>query len=236
MSKILIAPTEPKFIKDAIPHISILTPEEYGVDYMWGVEGGFAGIQRKETTDLIASVYDGRLQKELVQMQGLVYKFLVIEGRWNWNRDGELVNQYSTFSKKQLVGLLLSVQARTIAWLDTESMNDTVKIIGQVKNWTEKPSHDSLLARPKPDKSVWGTRSSRDWGIHILTSFPGIGPKLAAAIIDHFGEVPLDWNADLSELMAVPGLGKNKAWELIKALEEIKEEKVVSPKVPNAPI
>ena len=239
MTKVLVAPTEPAYIKDNLPSISMITPEEYGADYMWSVnidgETHFAGVQRKETSDLVASVYDGRLQKEIVQMQRLAYKFLVIEGRWNWNRDGQLMHQYSTFHKKQLIGLLLSLQSRGIGWLESSSMQETVGLITQVKQWTEKPSHDSLLARPKPDKSVWGTRSSVDWGIHILTSFPGVGPKMAKAIIDHFGEVPLVWMVDEIELMEVPGVGATRAQAMIKALEII-TEKVQGQERPEVPI
>jgi Holliday junction resolvasome RuvABC DNA-binding subunit len=60
---------------------------------------------------------------------------------------------------------------------------------------------------------------SRDWALHLLQGFEGIGPDLAAAIFDHFEGVPFRWNVEGAKgLMEVPGIGKGRAEKLWGAL------------------
>jgi len=66
----LVAPTEPMTLK-ALGTVS-LVPEDYGSDFLWASPVfGLVGVQRKEASDFVASVMDGRLDKELAQMKQL---------------------------------------------------------------------------------------------------------------------------------------------------------------------
>lgn len=224
--KIWVSPTEPPAIR-IIGDVSPL-PERYGCDVLWVSErlGGLAGVQRKEIGDLVASVQDGRLAKEMGQMTPLVAKVLVVEGRPRWSTDGVLMlDSWTRWDKASHRSLLRSVQNKGV-WIEmTEDPADTVGAVLGLKKWLEKERHTALDSRPKP-KGPWGTASDRDWSLHLLQSFAGIGPVQAAAILDHFGKVPLRWEVTVAELLEVKGIGKVRAEGLIAALEQPVEKPV----------
>lgn len=215
----LISPTEPKRIQSLGKVSSI--PERHGADILIiepEVRGLF-GIQRKEVSDLLASIQDGRLGKEVSQMQRLAIRALIIEGKMSWTNDGELVRDYSSISRSGFRRLLYSIRARGV-WVEwSDNLNDTVEVISDMERWASKAEHTSLLARPGPKSSGWGKITNKDWAVHILTSFPGIGVKTAQEIYRYFGGVPLAWEADEHTLAQVPGIGKVRARSMTQALD-----------------
>lgn len=214
----LISPAEPKFFTSLGTVSSI--PEMYGVDFLMPSPVFVrVGVQRKEVKDLVASAYDGRLEREFGQMNQLGLAALVIEGRMNWTNDGELMHVRSKWSMAQHLGMLWSARARGV-WVDhTDSMNGTVEWLRLFEKWVGKERHHAGLSRPGAAKNEWGNRGNREWGIHLLQGFPGIGPEVATNLYEHFGGVPLDWSVDSKQLMEVDGIGKGRAKMLIQALK-----------------
>lgn len=213
---ILVAPTEPQEFK-ALGKVSSF-PETHGSDFFWVHNGLRIGVQRKEIKDFIASVQDGRLGKELLQMEQLDIRVLVVEGKLRWTRDGELVDGWARLSKSQLRGALFTVQSKGV-WVEwSESKEETGKVIDDLFQWSKKDSHSTLLVRQGPRTDGWGRRGNRDWQIHILSSLPGIGAGLAEKMIDHFGSIPLQLAVPKSKLMEVEGIGRNKADKIMEAL------------------
>jgi ERCC4-type nuclease len=178
---------------------------------------GVCGCQRKEQNDLIASVQDGRLAKELSQMVSLNLAVLIVEGKQQWSRDGYLLTARS-WTMAQQVGVLLSIQSRGCWLLATDSLDTTANTLTYLEKWLSKANHGGLNNRPKPVGS-WGKADSREWGIHLLQSFSGIGPEVAGRIYDTFGGVPLQWTVDEIDLMAVKGVGATRAEKMISSLE-----------------
>jgi ERCC4-type nuclease len=88
--------------------------------------------------------------------------------------------------------------------------------------WSEKPEHNSLSKRSNP-RSSWGHVENKDWGVHLLQSFEGVGVDKAAAIWDHFGGVPFSWQVTEKELCQVPGIGKTLAQRMINAMRKVEE-------------
>lgn len=215
---LLVAPTEPKQLR-ALGKVSSV-PERFGCDFLWSVKGGLAGVQRKEFRDLLASISDGRLNKEVGQMNRVVRPVLVVEGCGHWTLDGELNDQYSRITRGQLRALLYSIRDRGI-WVEaSDGLADTEDVVAGIVRWTRKEVHRSLAARPKP-QGRWGRVDHHGWAVHVMTSFPGIGPGTAESLIQHFGGVPLAWMVDERELAQVPGIGPVRARRLIRALERV---------------
>ncbi len=212
----LVAPTEPRVIKTLGRTSSI--PEQYGVDILFFAHGKFAGVQRKELSDLVASVYDGRLSKELGMMKRLSSATVLVEGRPAFTTEGELVHPGARITKVQLYSVVYSIQLEhgvAVGWTIDE--RDTVEAVYCLRRWLQKAEHRSLLQRPKP-QGPWGHLTSRDWGLYLLQGFPGVGAELAGRIFDYFGRVPLSWDCTPEELMEVEGVGPKRADSLFRAL------------------
>lgn len=199
---VLVSPAEPRKMKTL--GASSPLPERYGMDVMWSSPSlGTCGVQRKEIRDLVSSLGDGRLAKELGQMNGVEgIKALLVEGRGSWTNDGWFVDRYVKFHQKALVGVLASVQNRGVWCFQTKDVDETKKWIRWLMDWSNKERHDGLMSRPGP---MW--TSTKDWQVHLLTSLPGVGVKRAEAILDHLG-MPLRLSVSKEQLLSVPGLGK----------------------------
>lgn len=219
---IWVAPTEPPALKAIATRVSLL-PERFGVDVFAipPTTRRYFGIQRKDTRDLIASITDGRLAKEVTQMARLPVAILVIEGRFKWTSDGHLADAYaSRFTRTQLRRYLAGIHAAGI-WVDrTDTLTDTIDAVHDYMGYFDKSQHLSLHRRPGPEGSgIWGKPSSRDWQLHLLQGFEGVGPTTAAAILDEFGGVPLQWSVTKKKLAGVKGVGKKRVEMLWGALQ-----------------
>lgn len=204
---------------------STTTPERYGVDALWLCRMGMVGVQRKEIADFLASVTDGRLSKEVGQMQSLDVKVLVLEGRPQWTVDGVLLNEWGqAWTKQQHRAFLWSMRMAGV-WVEwSESLPDTIEVVKELEHWSKKAKHQSLMRRTGPAKGAWGKRGNRAWAIHLLEGFDGIGPTQAERILDAFdGAVPLAWTVDERELLQVPGLGKVKVQKMVDAIGVIRD-------------
>lgn len=214
---LVVAPTEPPQFRKIADVVS-MAPERMGVDALWKSEAwGMVGVQRKEVRDLVASVADGRLAREVAQMQRLGLAVLMIEGSARFTMDGVLIDGFTRWTKEQHRGIIRSVQSRGI-WVEgTGNVGDTVEAVQSLMKWTEKRSHNSLDRRPKPS-GAWGKATERDFASHLLQGVDGVGPGLAEAILDHFGKVPWAWECTHEELLAVKGMGPKTAEKLWHAL------------------
>lgn len=214
---LVVAPTEPAALRK-LGRVALL-PEKWGVDFLWPVDDGLAGVQRKEVKDLLASVADGRLGKELDQMQRLAWRVLCVEGVVQWTTEGQMVKAYGQpWTRGQWAGLMMTVQSRGCWVVESAGVSDTARVVEAVMRWTRKSEHRSLTTRPKAVAS-WGSNpDDRDFGVHVLQGFPGIGVELAGRIWDHFGRLPFVMNVSDEELLKVPGMGKKKLTTLRKVL------------------
>lgn len=207
----LIAPTE----RPPITRLGTVSslPEKLGVDILWETPLGLAGVQRKTTMDLIASVRDGRLGREFEQMQQLRVGVLVIEGSPSWDAGGNLQTQHTRWTIKQQWSIECSAQEHGIQVLHTRNAQETCDnvLYLQERHSKERSRLTSLLARPSPTKNGWGRLDDKATAVHLLTGFPSIGMELAERIFDHFGGIPIAWTITKQELMEVKGMGKRRA-------------------------
>lgn len=214
----LISPAEPRAYH-SLGQSSTL-PETLGADFlMFSGSLGTIGVQRKEVKDLVRSIFDGRVSKELHQMKGLDIGIWLIEGKMNWSSDGSYLGDYRGLTEAQYHGSLFSIQSEGFWVTSTSSQTETMKWLSLFEKWAEKPSHTSLRSRPGL-KVPLGQPSVREQQAWVLTGLDGIGWKTALAIVDHFGGLPLQISSDLS---AVPGIGKKTA-DRISAIFTRKDE------------
>lgn len=193
-----------------------LLPEQFGVDFLMTTPAGLCGAQRKEVRDLVASIRDDRICREIGQSKDLVQTVLIVEGKWGWQPSGQSL-RVEGFTRAQYDGLMLSFQSQGWWILTSESLNETCEVLARMKNWFSRGDHLSLLTRPK-SRAPWGTHKNREWGVFMWQGFEGIGVTTAGALYDAVG-LPLRWAVTEKELLAVPGVGKGRARKLLNALD-----------------
>jgi DNA excision repair protein ERCC-4 len=212
----LVSPAEPRELRE-IGNVSS-SPERHGCDFLFfGKHIGMVGVQRKEINDLIASLRDDRLTREIPLLQKLDVGILLIEGRIEWTNDGFLLATSSQFTKAQYRGILWSLQSAGLWTSFTDSLTETITYLLSLSRWIAKDRHTGLLARSTKAsvKSEYGTKDDRAWQIFVMQSFPGVGYEKAKAIVDHFGGLPLAWTGRLDE---VDGIGEVTAARLGRLL------------------
>lgn len=218
---ILVAPSEPGQIVSLGQSSSV--PEQYGADILIIEEGIIIGIQRKTfPADYLASRNDGRLATSLTKLTQCTHRLLVLEGTPRWSSSGALIHSYHmnvmrSHLRSQLftTSLLYGI---TPMW--TDDVLDTCDLIRDLVRWVSKDRHESLAQRPGPYKPE-GQRefTERDWAVHILQGFDGIGPELAGKIYDHFGEIPLAWTRSPEELAEVERMGPGKVKRIMRLVK-----------------
>lgn len=223
MTSYIISSTEPEFIVKGLGGNTSTVPERYGADVIW-IEpkiGGMVGVQRKEFNDLLSSLADGRLAKELAQLQQCKLAILIIEGKMRWSADGRvLIHRYFKVLRSQFRSQIRSIQMRGIVVEFSDSMEDTVNLVEEIAAWASKERHDSLDRRPKAANNNWGSSSSESWLQFFLQGIPGVGPKMALDIIKYFGgTLPLTWTVKPDEFLKIKGVGKKTLESLESAVK-----------------
>jgi ERCC4-type nuclease len=208
---ILVSPAEPACLRAIGASHSL--PESYGVDFLAAIPGGrLAGIQRKEFPgDLLSSIDDGRLALDLIKMQSLDYRILLLEGRGQWTSEGGLLDSHKRFTRGRLMSLTLSCQLEHgCAVVTVEDQDQTIVAVPEIFRWLARAPHDSLRTRPKcPNPFLGG--GSKLWQSWLMQAFPRCGPAIADRVVDHFGMAPLGWICSRGDLTQVPGVGKKLA-------------------------
>jgi ERCC4-type nuclease len=198
-------------------------PEQHGCDILTLTKSGVIGFQRKTFPDLVASLQDGRLYYELNQLQcsALLHSgFLVVEGNANRTSDDTFYSE-ANISVSTFRSIVAKFSNYGIATLHSFSPDDTIRACFQVSSYVSS-GRAGTIHRPKQVTNEWGRTDSKTYAVFLLQSFPGIGPKVAAAIYDHFGGVPLEWTVTPAELALVPGIGRRRAESLMASLAPLR--------------
>jgi len=213
---VIVSSTEPK-VFHTLGKLST-RPESFGVDFLWTAERGLWGAQRKTYEDLVASVADDRLVKEVAQAEVLDHKVLVLEGRPTVMSSGDYLIGRREWTREQLCGLLWSLQAKDWWITTTTDALDTARVLRAMEVWSKKARHGSLERRGVKAKGVWGTDAgARGYGLWLLQGLPGVGPETAKAVWDMYG-LPVRWTVGVEDLMKVPGVGRKTAERMFRAL------------------
>lgn len=193
--------------------------EHMGVDFAWRAQGRWWGVQRKELHDFLASLDDGRLNKEVAQMRAAItMPMLVLEGRIQVTNGQVMTNGFGR--PVTLSGLhkrLLTLQSNDILVTQVSELAQTVSYVLSHYEWSAAEGHATAGTRPKP-AGDWGRPSNRDYQVHLLTSLPGVGHKTAASILDTLGRCPLRMDTTVKELVTVPGVGPLMARRMLTAI------------------
>lgn len=195
----LVSPAEPEMFYKL--GTRSLQTERFGSDFLIASPVfGLVGVQRKAISDLVASVKDGRVERELWQMKGLGQGIWLIEGRLDWTSDGQLLSSTRlSWTKANHLGVVLSLQSHGYWILSSSSETDSIELLSSLNRWLMKERHDSLLRRPSPNTQFGNGRDKTDDLIHIMQGFPGVGYGKARAIIEGYNGLPFVLDEDRAD-------------------------------------
>lgn len=189
-------------------------PEKFGVDFLtFSPVFGMVGVQRKEISDLIASLSDGRVTREIIDMRELGVGVWLIEGKPQWSTEGLLMSNRGQrgqpFTRSAFQGVLFSLMSEGFWLITTDSREDSMNWLSSLDTWMQKPSHKGLTSRPNA-RSVFGSTNEKDHDVHFMKGVEGLGHTRALAIVEHYGGLPLMLKPGVN-LTDVKGVGKGIA-------------------------
>ena len=163
-------------------------------------------IERKTIPDFLSSMYSGRLGYQL-QLLCTSYRnpFLLIEGRpEHYPRAVNLSSFYGYISR-------LALQS-SIGLLQTPGLSSSALLISLMSRKV-----GSLPPRPRLKPHKGG--DTQEALLHVLSSFPGIGPILSERLLRHFDTLRALFGAQEDTIAEVEGIGSHKAKDLSRLLD-----------------
>jgi DNA excision repair protein ERCC-4 len=175
-------------------------------------------VERKTISDLVNSVYDGRL---FVQCGDLVSHYqkplVVIEGDIE---DLAELPESADHRQKERLPLAFDALATValefrIPVLHTPSAEHTAQLLAIIvnKSLREGKAAGPLLKKIRKVNPLYIQQLS------VLSSVPGIGDKLAVRMLAKFGTPKNALNASAAELAKIPGFGTSRAEKVRKVLD-----------------
>lgn len=173
--------------------VSVLRAGDYAI-------GRGVGVERKSADDLARSIVDGRLFR---QARALVHLYerplLLVEGM---PADGPVLG----VSAEAIRGALVSLAAIfRIPTLHVGGPDEAAEVVVTAARQFERSFHDGYV---RPGRRPRGLRSRR---LFVLQGLPRVGPRRAAALLDHFGSVAAVMGAAPARFLEIPGIGPGVA-------------------------
>jgi ERCC4-related helicase len=164
-------------------------------------------IERKESSDFIQSLIDGRLFVQLTALRSAYRRpVLIIEG--------EQLIGLRAVNPASIYGALASIAIRIqvpIIW--TRNAEETANVIYRIGHMEQVDSKKSLRTRTGEARG-----SDAEALEYILSGFPGIDTVTSRSILAEFGTLEAVFNAPQKDLQRVRGVGPKIAGRIRKLL------------------
>ena len=160
------------------------------------VLSGDVAIERKTSSDFVLSILDKRLFSQIKRLQDAFSQpLLIVEGPSLFDRPALHPNA--------LRGALSYIQVlQRIPILHTRDAEDTAEYLHIVARHVQHGLGYEISLHRKPKASNPQAQQR-----YVLESVPGVGPKLAVALLDHLGSLERVFLAEQDALCQVSGVG-----------------------------
>ena len=164
-------------------------------------------VERKSISDLVSSVFDGRLFDQCNRMkENFQFPIIIIEG--DTNEIEELIENPFVF-----YGAVSSVAIDfKIPIISTPNASHTAKLLVSMcsrKDVTKGPFIKKIRKSDDPQRQQ----------LSVLSSLPGVGEKTAIRMLEKFGTPLKVFSASSTELSKISGLGELRAKKIKKMLQ-----------------
>jgi len=220
---ILVSPSEPAELREALSAVSSPLCEEKGADILAPTGKGLLGIQRKEVpSDFLASLEDGRLTRELPPLsKGVDFPILLLEGTFIYDTDDclRVGGRPTRYNRLGITRLLRSVFYSHGVYVEhSGGLSETPTVVKELIDYFSH-DHISLFTRPKL-QGLWGKPIPSEQISYFYQGVPGVGVVLAQSLTKIFPR-PADLvAASFDDLKAIPQVGKQRAARIHRFLHD----------------
>lgn len=165
-------------------------------------------VERKSASDFVASILDRRLFGQATRMKVLFARALMII-------EGDLTQVPHSIDIAAIRGALAFLTVREgITVLQVDSAEETAAMLRvMARHAQERMGIPVSLREPKP-------MIEQLYAAYLVEGLPGVGPRRAQLLLEHFGTPASVMCATPEELAKVPGIGKKSAlriWNAVNA-------------------
>ncbi|PID39884.1 MAG: nuclease [Proteobacteria bacterium] len=166
-------------------------------------------VERKTIVDFATSIVDGRLFKQMTRLADAPLKcVIVLEGNGqDMKRIG--VRREAMQGALITVGLIMGIPV-----LRSMQAEETARLLVYAARQMD------LVTANGVHRPGYRPKTKRKRQLFILQGLPGVGPKRAADLLDHFGSIQKVLDASPTELAFVQGIGPNTAAGIKDAIAE----------------
>ncbi len=218
---VLITTNEPKAIRELfVDRIEVPMP----FDGKLYTENGVVGLERKKVPgDLLSSVADGRLAREILTMrEECQFMVILLHGKVRYRSDGTVNTGRRrwgrSWTKKGLRNLYRTLQVVEGCYLEyPENNRELVECVNEIQAYFDTTDHFSLKGRPSM-KTDWVVPTRTERVRYFYDGLPGIGIISAKSLCSRFPS-PLNlYQASVEQIMEVKGFGKPSALQVYNFL------------------
>jgi len=216
----LITTNEPKAIRTLL---SDLIPTPMRFDIKLYTNFGPICIERKKIPgDLISSIQDGRLGREVIAMrEESKIQIILYHGKFNFNPDGTLKVGYKSsyhWTRTALDNLKRTLMYVECCYVEIANSNtDLVRVLNDLQKYMDEKVHTSIKGRPGI-KTDWIRPTYEERVRHFYSGLPGISTIRARQLVDKF-PMPINlFGATPDNIAEIKGFGKATATEIYKFL------------------
>lgn len=174
---------------------------------------GLIGIERKSEDDLIKSIYNKQIEKQLRELRdNFTYPFLFIE----YEGIMDVISKHPNTNPEMIIGEISSIMARqkvTVCFVSDFYVPIVCKTIE--KFYDGKTNQRDLEYVP-----IRRGSTIKELKLDIVTRIPGIQSQKGMKLLEHFDySISKIASADPKEIMNIAGIGKtvsNKIKEILK--------------------
>ncbi len=162
-------------------------------------------VERKTVGDFESSIINGRLFDQIKRLkESYQFSMLIIEGDSSEFRLGSMVMNGT------IAALYID---HGIVALSVRNAKETAEIMTSIARREQQES-----SREPSAKGGMRAFTPEQLQQRIVGNLPGVGPKIAKMLLEHFGSVKNVFNASKEELMKVDKIGKKKAEQIHSAM------------------
>ncbi len=167
-------------------------------------------IERKTINDFQSSIIDGRLFEQIDSLKNTYELPLII-------LEGSIEEVY--MSKESINGAICSIFLRErMQIIRSSGPIETAQIISTLAR--QEQIIELRMPSIKGGRRAYTKKQAMEY---IIGNIPGIGPKLAVALLTHFKNIKNITNANLDELVKIDKIGRKKAEQIKSVLNDYYE-------------